>query len=272
MIKCLNIPRTQYNNMKIHQIYTDNDLRNFTYVIELKNRTALVVDPWSEQQVNDILQKNKLKLTTIINTHEHWDHVQGNDALVKQYNCEVWAHENGIDKIPHLSHSFSEHEKVNLEADVIMEVIETPGHCHAHLCFIIHIKGKAEYIFTGDILFNAGVGNCHDGDVNEMYTTIKDKFQTLPSDITILPGHEYLENNLKFTLDREPSNTVAKKWLEKYKQSDIHNKPLTTTMADEREINTFLRLKSDEIIKNLPNQTPGDKEVFIQLRALRDKW
>lgn len=258
--------------MKIHQLYTDNQLRNFTYVIQLDNNSAIVVDPWDAQVINDFLSNHNLTLSTIINTHEHWDHTKGNSALVSQHECEVWAHNNGKGNIPGLSRLLSGHEKIPLESDAYIEVIDTPGHSQAHLCFIVYINDKAEYIFTGDILFNAGVGNCSGGNVSDMYDTIQEKFETLPDDIVILPGHEYLENNLNFTLSREPSNQVAKQWLEKYHQSNIYTNPLKTTMADERQINTFFRLKNDEIIDNLPTNPFTDKEVFICLRTLRDNW
>jgi len=262
--------------MKIHQIYTDSQLRNFTYVLELSNKSAYVIDPWNDDLVNRLLNLNKLTLKAIINTHEHWDHIQGNNALVEQHHCEVWAHSNGAGKIPGLSRMLLSNEKIELEQDVIIEVIDTPGHCHAHLCFIVYHRNNPTHIFTGDILFNAGVGNCHDGDVSEMYKTVQGKFASLPDEIIILPGHEYLKNNLNFTLSREPSNSTARRWLEKYKASDIYNNPLTTTMRDERKINTFFRLENKEIIENLPNthtdQYYSKKDVFTSLRALRDNW
>lgn len=258
--------------MNIHQIYTNNALRNFTYIIELDNKNAISIDPWDDQMVNDFLNKHSLSLTVIINTHEHWDHVQGNAKLVEQHQCEVWAHSNGVGKIPALSRTLSAHEFIQLENNVALEVMDTPGHSQAHLCFIVHDQNKAKYIFTGDILFNAGVGNCHGGSVEDMFSTIQEQFIKLPDDIIILPGHDYLENNLNFTLNLEPSNKVAQKWLIKYHNSDLHNNPLKTTMADERQINTFFRLNNTEIIENLPNEVNNDKQVFFSLRALRDKW
>ena len=94
----------------------------------------------------------------------------------------------------------------------------------------------------------------------------------MPDSIIIYPGHDYLENNLRFTLKHEPSNTQAKLWLEKYSQSNINDNPLTTTLADEKQINTFLRLDNKEIQSRLATSTASEKETFIALRALRDKW
>lgn len=258
--------------MQIHQLYTNNQLRNFTYIIELGNDSAIVVDPWDAEIINDFLANNNLSLRTIINTHEHWDHTKGNSELVIKHNCEVWAHRNGEGKIPGLSRVLSGEEIITLQSDTYLKVLDTPGHSQAHLCFIVYYQDSADFIFTGDILFNAGIGNCSSGNVYDMFDTIQEKFETLPDEIIILPGHDYLENNLNFTLSREPHNKMAKIWLKKYKESDLFSNPLKTTMADERQINTFFRLKNPEVIGNLPNSPSNDKEVFVELRSLRDHW
>ncbi len=258
--------------MKINQLYTDNELRNFTYIIEFTDNTAMVVDPWSDTQVNQFLSEKHLKLKAIINTHEHWDHTKGNEKLVEQHGCEVWAHRIGIGKIPALSRLLNPGEKIQLADKTTLEIIDTPGHCQAHLCFIVYQKNKAQAIFTGDILFNAGVGNCHNGDVEDLYHTITTKIATLSDNIKVYPGHDYLQNNIGFTLDREPSNQMAKEWLHKYQQADLFKSPLTTTIADEKQINTFLRLSSSEIRNNLSTTLESNKQVFIALRSLRDKW
>lgn len=259
--------------MKIHQLYTDSGLRNFTYFIIINKADCYVIDPWDSSMVNDYLEYNNLTIKAIINTHEHWDHTQGNKELINQHHCEVWGHKNGEGKIPGLSRTFTGGENVSLSDTVTLEILDTPGHSLAHLCFLLYKNNFPKALFSGDILFNAGVGNCHNGgNVEELYETITDKFSTLADDIIVYPGHDYLQNNLNFTLSREPSNSTAKLWLSKYQQYDIHAQPLTTTMADERQFNTFLRLENEEIRKNLSFPAENNKQVFVALRALRDKW
>jgi len=70
--------------MKIHQVDTKSELDNFTYVIELNDGSAVAIDPWDDAITNQLLLDNKLSLQAIINTHEHWDHIQGNTQLVAQ--------------------------------------------------------------------------------------------------------------------------------------------------------------------------------------------
>ena len=117
--------------MQIHSLYTYNELRNFTYAIELENSDCLILDPWDADQVNEFLTASNLKLRTIINTHEHWDHTRGNEALVKEHGCEVWAHTNGTDKIPKLTRTLEAGDMIELEPAVQILVMDTPGHTFA---------------------------------------------------------------------------------------------------------------------------------------------
>jgi len=146
----------------------------------------------------------------------------------------------------------------------------------SHICLLS--KTPTPKLFSGDTLFNAGVGNCHSGGHPEaLFATFSDVFSKLPDETEIYPGHDYIVNNLEFTLDREPSNSMAKKMLQKVKFQDTNN-PLVTTIGLEKQINCFLRLDSQEIIAglkrsltNFPKQ-PTAKDIFLSLRAMRNDW
>jgi len=259
--------------MKIHQIYTHNQLRNFTYILELDDRSAIVIDPWDDKEVSSQLDERNLSLKAIINTHEHWDHTQGNNALVEKYQCQVWAHENGVGKIPGLTHGLNADQIISLDQSYQLRVLDTPGHTFAHLCFIVEKNNQAQAVFTGDTLFNAGVGHCKDGgDEEVLYTTITEQFQTLDDNIIVFPGHDYLENNLRFTLKFEPSNPDAKEWLKKVESPSYMPGNIQTTIGDEKSFNTFMRLDNQEIISNLSIGKYDSKKVFLALRAQRDNW
>ena len=127
-------------------------------------------------------------------------------------------------------------------------------------------------------MFNAGAGNCHNGGhPNELYDTFENQLENLPDNTQIYPGHDYLINNLQFTLDREPDNETARQMLTDYGSQDPAN-ALVTTIAQEREVNTFFRLDSPSVIARLQEQFPeiGDnpdpRTVFLRLRELRNKW
>ena len=105
-----------------------------------------------------------------------------------------------------------------------------------------------------------------------MYDTIADQFHTLDDGVTVYPGHEYLENNLRFTLSLEASNKDAQAWLIKAMEADPAVAPLTTTIGDERKLNTFFRLGNQVIRESVGRVDGSDKDVFIALRSRRDNW
>jgi len=146
----------------------------------------------------------------------------------------------------------------------------------SHICLLSHTDQPA--LFSGDTLFNAGAGNCHHGGhPSELYETFSNQLERLPDDTLIYPGHDYLVNNLKFTLDREPDNAIAADMIAKYEDQDPDD-ALVTTLAQEREVNTFFRLQSPSVIARLRESFPeiGDnpdsRTVFLKLRELRNRW
>ena len=91
------------------------------------------------------------------------------------------------------------------------------------------------------------------------------------------PGHDYIENNLRFTLAREPGNAAAQAMLPQVTGHDPA-KSNVTTLADEKQINTFMRLDNPGVIERLREDfpelpdKPDAKTVFTKLRELRNKW
>jgi hydroxyacylglutathione hydrolase len=157
---------------------------------------------------------------------------------------------------------------------VVLECLDTPGHTMSHICLLT--REAKPTIFSGDTLFNAGAGNCHNGGhPEELFDTFESHLSTLPDATRVLPGHDYLANNLRYTLDREPGNAAAAALLER---SGGDPADCVTTIGEEREINTFFRLENPEIISrlreafpDLPEQ-PERRTVFLRLRELRNRW
>ena len=256
--------------MKINQIYTFSHLRNFSYILETYEG-IFCVDPYYSKQVIDFLGERKLY--AIINTHEHGDHTRGNHELVKFYNCQVWAHLNAKGKIEGVSRFLAKGEEISLGSGWQMEIMDTPGHTFAHLCLLIKKNQNPFAVITGDTLFNAGVGNCYNGgDPKVLFSTIYEQFINLPGNVILYPGHEYLESNLRFCLDREPGNKDAKKLFEEVTNLNMETDFFSTNMEIEKKINPFMRLDRPEIIKNLKGNYKDPEKVFLRLRDLRDKW
>src|SRR5690606_15826634 len=159
---------------------------------------------------------------------------------------------------------------VRVGRSVELLVLDTPGHTMSHVCLLSKTEQPA--LFCGDTLFNAGAGNCHHGGHPEqLYRTFTEQLARLDAGTLIYPGHDYIVNNLKFTLDREPDNQAARELLARTEGQDPAH-ALVTTLGLEKEINTFFRLQSPTVIARLREAFPalGDapdpKTVFLKLR------
>ncbi|ADJ28283.1 hydroxyacylglutathione hydrolase [Nitrosococcus watsonii] len=263
--------------MLIEQIWTANAYRNFNYLIACpETGEALAIDPLDHRQCLATAKRNGWRITQILNTHEHGDHTGGNEAIIAQTQSKLLAHHKARNKIRGVDKGLAAGDRVKIGERVKLEVLDTPGHTMSHLCLFVPSDPPA--LFCGDTLFNAGAGNCHNGgDPSALYATFTQQLALLPDDTRIYPGHEYMENNLRFTLDREPDNRRAMALLAEVK-SQNPNHAFVSTLALEKEINTFFRLgnstligKLHEAFPDLP-KAPDPKTVFLKLRELRNKW
>jgi hydroxyacylglutathione hydrolase len=212
----------------------------------------------------------------VLNTHEHHDHTGGNSQVIAATGAKLLAHANARDRIEGIDRGLKAGDTIKVGRTVEFECLDTPGHTMSHICVLAH--GDTRALFCGDTLFNAGAGNCHNGGhPNELYNTFASQLSKLPDDTLIYPGHDYIANNLRFTLDREPDNARAKAMLPDVEKQDTNN-PLVTTLQLETEINTFFRLTNPSVIKRLREafrdlpENPDQRTVFLRLRELRNKW
>ncbi|MEM7083281.1 MAG: hydroxyacylglutathione hydrolase [Pseudomonadota bacterium] len=261
--------------MKIETLWVNNRYRNFNYLIVCEETgEALAIDPLDHKQCLAVAKRAGYNIRQILNTHEHWDHIGGNDAIVAATGAQVLAHHNA--DIQGQSEGLRAGDSLRVGKTVELEVMDTPGHTMAHVCVTAH--GDRSALFCGDTLFNAGAGNCHNGGhPDALFTTFEQQLHRLDEHMSIYPGHDYLANNLQFTLDREPDNEEARVLLELALDMDP-TAPLVTTIALERKVNTFFRLEERTIIDKLceedatmsPHADP--RSVFLKLRELRNHW
>jgi hydroxyacylglutathione hydrolase len=263
--------------MIVEQIWTANAGRNFNYLIACEETgEALAIDPLDHRKCLTAAKAKGWTITQILNTHEHHDHTGGNQQVVAATGAKLSAHVNAKDKIPQMDRGLSAGDVIKIGKTVELECLDTPGHTMSHICVRSH--GDTPALFCGDTLFNAGAGNCHNGGhPNELYNTFATQLSKLPEETLIYPGHDYIARNLGFTLDREPDNAKAKAMLPQMEKQDTA-RALVTTLALEREINTFFRLTSPSVIRRLREtfpdlpDNPDPKTVFLRLRELRNKW
>ncbi len=263
--------------MIVEQIWTNNNFRNFNYLIVCpETGEALAVDPLEFGQCLDAAKDKGWEITQILNTHHHHDHTGGNGGMVEATGAKILANAKARDDIPDMDIGLEAGDVVKVGKTVELEAMDTPGHTMSHVCLLSRTDQPA--LICGDTLFNAGAGHCKGGGHPEpLYETFAKQLAILPDDTLIYPGHDYIENNLNFTLDREPDNARAASLKEEVAGQDT-NRAMVTTLALEKEVNTFFRLHSPTVIArlreafpDLPDE-PDEKTVFLKLRELRNDW
>jgi hydroxyacylglutathione hydrolase len=191
--------------MKVHQIEVGH-MQNFTYIVEDENSgEAIIIDPsWDLQNIEQVIKRNALKIKYIVNTHHHFDHTLGNEAMVKSTEAKIVQHESSDLKHDEVVHDGDKIKFGNSE----LLVIHTPGHSKDSICLIG--DGK---IFSGDTLF---VGNCGrvdlpGGSSKELYHSLFGILYKLDENLVLYPGHNY-GSTITSTLGKEKeTNFVLQK-------------------------------------------------------------
>jgi len=263
--------------MIVEQVWTGNAYRNFNYLVACpETGDALAIDPLDYKKCLAVAAAHGWTISQILNTHEHGDHTGGNKGVVNATGAIIIAHNNAETRIPNMDRGVRAGDVIKVGNTVDLECLDTPGHTMSHICLLSRTDEPA--LFSGDTLFNAGAGNCHNGGhPDELFETFERQLEKLGDDTRLYPGHDYLLNNLAFTLDREPDNAAAARMIQDRKNQDPEN-ALVTTLGQEKEINTFFRLQNSSVVEKLMGDfpeignSPDARAVFLKLRELRNSW
>jgi hydroxyacylglutathione hydrolase len=240
---------------------------NYAYLLADRDAgLCAVVDPSEPGPVKAALAKSGLKLTHILNTHHHWDHTGGNEALKAEFGAIVVGPGKDRDRIPGIDEGVSEDTGWTFGPHRA-RILEVPAHTKGAITFVF-----GDIAFTGDTLFAMGCGRLFEGDPPMMWNSLS-KLMTLPGDTKIYCGHEYTLSNGRFAPTLEPNNADLKARMREVEAARAKNEPtIPSTMELEKKTNPFLRPNSPELRRSLGMENASDVEVFGETRKRKDSF
>jgi len=216
---------------------------NYIWLIR-KDTHAAVVDAGDAAPVIAYLEREGLRLSAIIATHHHNDHVGGHVALLERWSVPVFgpAREN----IPGRTHALGEGDRIDVPGiDATLDVLDIPGHTAGHIAFVGSIGAPA--VFCGDTLFAVGCGRLFEGTPAQMWSSLS-KLAALAGDTRVFCGHEYTLANIRFALAVEPDNgALVARQSREARRRERGEPTLPSTIGDERETNPFLRAARENV-------------------------
>ena len=228
---------------------------NYSYlIIDKNNLKACVVDPSEAGPIINFVEKKKLKLVYILNTHHHYDHVGGNLELKRKYNSKVIGFKEDKKRIPGIDILVEDNQIWN-EDNFEAKIYHVPGHTSGHIAFHFF---KEKKLFIGDTLFSLGCGRIFEGTNEEMFNSLN-RIKKIPDDTEIYCGHEYTLQNSKFCLTHDSTNLNLKNKILEIERKLKNGLPtIPTFLKDELKCNIFLKAK--------------DVKSFSKLRDLKDNF
>ena len=210
---------------------------NFGYLIYTKNEAA-AVDGGAPEEILKFVRDRGLTLKYVTNTHDHWDHVPGNQTLLDKSGAEYISPVGLVD------------QKILQLGDEKVLITHTPGHTEDSL-----VMGSGGWLITGDTLFNCTVGNCYTRDY-ETYFSSLEKVLSFPPETKIYAGHDLFAYGVGVAKGIDPDNPFMTEYRKARKRE-----PLYTTLEEELKVNPFIRFNDkslDEYRKGLdmPLDTP----------------
>ena len=241
---------------------------NYAYLIHLEGSgDAVVVDPSETAPVVAALEAHGLRLTGILSTHHHWDHIGGNEELSERFgHPPVYGHRSDAGRIPLLSVKLDHEEQFEL-AGLGFRALHVPGHTSGALAYV-----TGDAVFTGDTLFAAGCGRLFEGTPKQMYESLNVKLGGLPDATRVFCGHEYTASNLHFAQSVEPDNADVRARVERVASLRSRGEPtVPSSIGDERRTNPFIRCDSPAIRRKFEGAQSA-VDVLAQLREAKDSF
>ena len=255
------------NKLQIFQFPCRDD--NYGIILSDKETgTVISIDAPELEAIEDVLESKNLKLSHILTTHHHGDHVAGNERLKASSGCSIIGPVEEKSKIPGIDKAVGHGDAIDINGHRI-EVIGTPGHTLGQIAYYFPDQAT---VFCADALFALGCGRIFEGTPEMMFTALA-RLAELPDETKVYAGHEYTLANAKFAVTVDPENQALTERAKDIEHLRDAGKPtLPTTIALEKQTNPFLRAHDPKIRQHLNMEHASDLEVFTEIRTRKDRF